>query len=186
MRLVFWGLLFLLLLLASITGVGASFGDFLPALLFYIAVVGLVVIWLVSLVRAVQFGRRGAYGKPAVTLRGELVRSYSEKAIADWFIRNGVRYVYEYPAFDRKGSLISRPDFYLPDYHVYVEYWGLVGRGKEYDRTMRWKEAQYRTNGVRVVSLYPDELANLERALGSRLCGIHPPMRGALIRPPMD
>ena len=142
-----WGLLLLLALAAS------------PLL-------GLVLIVLFVVVFLHPF-RRKEYGRPSVTLRGELVRSRAEKTIADWFYRNGVRYLYEYPAFDRWGSVISRPDFYLPDYGVYVEYWGLVGTGKEYDRKMRWKEAQYRVNGVRVVSLYPGELTNLDGALES-------------------
>ena len=104
-----------------------------------------------------------------MTLRGEVVRSYSEKVIADWLCRNGIRYVYEYPAFDRKGSVISRPDFYLPDYGVYVEYWGLAGTEREYDRMIRWKVSQYRRNMVRVISLYPDELGNLDGVFGFRL-----------------
>ena len=169
MRLVFGGLLFLLLLLASITGVGASFGDFLLALLFYVGIVGLVVVGLVSLVHAVRFGGRGAYGQPAVTLRGELVRSRSEKAIADWFYRNGVRYVYEYPAFDSRGRRVGVPDFYLPDFDVYVEYWGLAGADRGYDKRMARKTERYFRNGVRVVSLYPGDLHDLGSALGSRL-----------------
>ena len=126
----YWGLLFLLALAVSL-----------------LAALVLVVIAVVLL-----FPRSGReYGRPSVTLRGEVVRSYSEKVIADWFSRNGIKYLYECPSFDRKGSVISRPDFYLPDYCVYVEYWGLVGTGKEYAKTMRWKAAQYRMNGVRVV-----------------------------------
>ena len=144
-----WGLLLLLALAAS------------PLL-------GLVLLALFFVIFLHPFRRR-EYGRPSVTMRGELVRSYSEKVIADWFYRNGVRYEYEHPAFDRRGSAISRPDFYLADYDVYVEYWGLIGKRKEYDRTMRWKEAQYRMNGVRVISLYPNELAYLDRVLGSRL-----------------
>ena len=112
-----------------------------------------------------------------------MVRSRSEKVIADWFYMNGVRYVYEHPAFDRRGSVISRPDFYLPDYALYVEYWGLAGTGKEYDRTTRWKTERYRRNGVRIVPLYPGELANLDQSLGSRLGraahGIRSPIPGA-------
>jgi hypothetical protein len=143
-----WGLLLLLALAAS------------PLL---------VLILLAIIVVFLHPFRRREYGHPSVTLKGELVRSRSERAIADWFCRNGVRYVYERPAFDRRGSVISRPDFYLPDYGVYVEYWGLAGTGKEYDRTMRWKKAQYRVNEVRVVSLYPGELADLDGTLGARL-----------------
>jgi hypothetical protein len=156
-----WGLLLLLALAAS------------PLVALALTVVAVVLIFPRS---------RREYGRPSVTLRGEVVRSRSEKAIADWLCGNGVRYVYEYPAFDRRGSVISRPDFYLPDYDTYVEYWGLAGTGRKYDRTMRWKEAQYRMNGVRVVSLYPDELASLDEALRSRLGrttrGIRPPICG--------
>jgi len=112
---------------------------------------------------------RREYGRPSVTLLGEVVRSYSEKVIADWFYRNGIRYAYGRPAFDRRGSVISRPDFYLPDYDMYIEYWGLAGTGRGYERTMRWKAEQYRANAVRVVLLYPDELTNLDGALESRL-----------------
>ena len=133
----------------------------------------LALVLLAIIVVFIHRFRRRKYGHPSVTLGGELVRSRSEKTIADWLRRNGVRYVYEYPAFDRKGLVISRPDFYLPDYCVYVEYWGLVGTGKEYAKTMRWKAAQYRMNGVRVVSLYPDEFANLDGALRARLGAIH-------------
>jgi hypothetical protein len=156
----------------------------LPLLLALAASPLLVVVLLAIIVVFPHPFHRKVCSYPSVTLRGELVRSRSEKVIADWFCRNGVRYVYEYPAFDRRGSVISRPDFYLPDCGAYVEYWGLVGTGKEYDRTMRWKAAQYRMNGVRVVSLYPDNLSNLDRTLWSRLGrttrNIQPPMRGAL------
>ena len=139
-------------------------------LLLALAASPLLALVLVAVAVVLLFPRpRREYGRPSVTLRGEVVRSHSEKFIADWFYRNGVRYAYEHPAFDRRGSVISRPDFYLPDYDLYVEYWGLVGNAKEYDMTMRWKETQYRMNGVRVVSLYPDQLADLDVVLGARL-----------------
>ena len=109
-----------------------------------------------------------------MTLRGEVVRSYSEKVIADWFSRNGIRYVYEYRAFDRQGSVISRPDFYLPDYNAYVEYWGLADlpagfASSRYKGIMRWKMEQYRRGGTKVISLYPRELGALDTLLPSRL-----------------
>jgi hypothetical protein len=119
--------------------------------------------------------RREAYGHPSVTLKGEVVRSESEMVIADYFSRSGIRYVYEQPAMGRWGlRRISRPDFYLPDYGVYVEFWGLVNlpdnyARSRYERRMRWKMAQYRRNGIGFVSLYPGELANLEAAFKSKL-----------------
>ena len=144
-----WGLLLLLALVAS------------PLL-------ALVLLALISVVAFRPFRRR-EYGHPSMTLRGEVVRSYSEKVIADWFSRNGIRYVYEYPAFDRKGSVISRPDFYLPDYGVYVEYWGLVGADRRYEKRRARKMELYWGNGVRVLSLYAGDLNDLGSALGFRL-----------------
>jgi hypothetical protein len=68
------------------------------------------------------------YGALVTTQLGETVRSNSERTIADYFLQNNVRYVYEQDAIDgRNHRRISRPDFYLPDYGVYVEYWGLLG-----------------------------------------------------------
>ena len=139
-------------------------------LLLALAASPLLALVLVAVAVVLLFPRpRREYGRPSVTLRGEVVRSHSEKFIADWFYRNGVRYAYEHPAFDRRGSVISRPDFYLPDYGVHVEYWGLAGTERKYDKTMMWKASQYRRNGVRVVSLYPDELTDLDAAFRSKL-----------------
>jgi len=139
-------------------------------LLLALAASPLLALVLVVVALVLLFPRpRREFGRPSVTLRGEAVRSYSEKLIADWFFRNEVRYVYEHPAFDRRGSVISHPDFYLPDYGLYVEYWGLAGTERSYDRTMSWKATQYRKNGVGVVSLYPSDLANLNAVLGSKL-----------------
>jgi hypothetical protein len=179
LRLLFWVLLFILLLFGSVAGVGSSFPNFalvgVFAFLFLFSLIGLVVTGLVYLVRAIQFGRREAYGQPSVTQRGEVVRSNSERIIADYFSRSGIRYVYEQPAMGRWGfRRISRPDFYLPDYGVYVEFWGLVNlpdnlARSRYERSMKWKMAQYRRNGVKFVSLYPSELNNLDATFRPKL-----------------
>src|SRR5262249_23944030 len=70
----------------------------------------------------------------------------------DWFI------------FQHK---ISRPDFFLPQYNLVIEYWGLVDSPNsrtrnEYVRTMRWKMAQYHRNNIRFVSIYPSNMQNLD------------------------
>ncbi|MDG7011925.1 MAG: zinc ribbon domain-containing protein [Nitrososphaerota archaeon] len=179
MRLLFWGLLFLLLLFGSAAGVASSFPDFalaaVFALLFLVSLVGLLVTGLVYLLRSVRFGARETYGQPALTLRGEVVRSNSERVIADYFSRRGIRYAYEHPAMSRWGyRRISRPDFYLPDYGVYVEFWGLVNvpddsARSKYERSMKWKMAQYHRNGIRFVSLYPSDLNNLDAAFRAKL-----------------
>jgi DNA helicase-4 len=66
------------------------------------------------------------------------VKSIGERRIADYFERNNIRYVYEKEARTNAlffSSKISNPDFYLPDYDVYVEYWGLVNADDNHTRT---------------------------------------------------
>jgi len=64
-------------------------------------------------------------------------------------------------------STISRPDFYLPRYNLYVEFWGLVdvhdrGTRDNYVRTMRWKMAQDHANNIQFVSIYSSNLNSLD------------------------
>ena len=70
--------------------------------------------------------------------------------------------------FDPRGRRVGVPDFYLPDFGVYAEYWGLVGADRGYEKRMALKTERYLRNGVRVVSLYPGDLRDLGYALGSR------------------
>jgi hypothetical protein len=120
------------------------------------------------------------YGTPSTTLHGEQVKSRGEKQIAD-YANNGIRYVYEWKA--QTNAIIfkrtfAHPDFYLPDYNVYVEYWGLLGASNEYERVMKWKMAQYHRNNIRFISLYHDNLRNLDwifRAKFRRVVGVELP-----------
>ena len=113
------------------------------------------------------------YGVESVTQKGEEVRSFAEKRIADYFTRNNINYVYE------KGTIVSgrrgwklrfhvrSPDFYLPDYDVYVEYWGLVDAPdketrERYIQNMKKKMAIYYENGIKFISIYPRNLDNLD------------------------
>jgi len=105
------------------------------------------------------------YGTPSRTLRGELVKSRAEQRIADYLTRQGVHYIYEYEA--KTNALVfkktfAKPDFYLPDYKVYVEYWGLVNASKDYRKYMMRKMALYHENKIRFISLYPSSLGNLD------------------------
>ena len=111
------------------------------------------------------------YGVKCVTGNGEEVRSISEQKIADYFSENKIRYVYEKEVRARSGRFsnyrIGRPDFYLPDYDVYVEYWGLVDAEdnytrKQYVRSMKRKMARYYENNIKFISIYPRNMDNLD------------------------
>ncbi len=114
--------------------------------------------------------RRNQYGVKTKTLRGETVKSQGEKQIADYFLENRIKYTYEDQAKTEVSAFrseISHPDFYLPDYQVYVEFWGLIDVGESKDReryrkNMDWKKEQYANNGIKLISLYPWNLNDLD------------------------
>lgn len=117
---------------------------------------------VILLVFSLYGPKRKQYGVPTRTVKGETVKSHSESRIADYFTRNGIRYEYEH-----RINGIGHPDFYLPDYDVVVEFWGLVDADDEnlrrrYVRTMRWKMAQYHSRKIKFVSIYPRNLSNLD------------------------
>jgi len=80
-----------------------------------------------------QFKSLGAYNKyirdnELRTLQGELVKSYEECEIANFLFQQGIAYQYEAnyhvntsgPDFRR-----YQPDFYLPDYGIYIEHFAV-------------------------------------------------------------
>jgi hypothetical protein len=99
-------------------------------------------------------------GRSLHTRRGDLVRSPAEVRIADHLFARGIRYEYE--------PMIQgyRPDFYLPDHGVVIEYWGMDARGSPHRRK---KTAAYLRNGYSLVSLEPGKEVGLERDLDRQL-----------------
>lgn len=69
---------------------------------------------------------------PPVTLKKETVKSYGELDIANFLTQNGVTYVYEqeYPIDTRTSEFGQyHPDFYLPNFDLYIEYFGINRQG---------------------------------------------------------
>ena len=67
------------------------------------------------------------------TLKKEHVKSFEEMAIANWYFINGINYVYEAPYSVDVSTPDKRqymPDFYLPDYKIYHEHYGVNKEGK--------------------------------------------------------
>src|SRR5690606_1417369 len=57
------------------------------------------------------------------TIQGEKVKSVEELTIANFLYLNGIEYEYEKPY--PFGDTIYRPDFYLKDYDIYLEHFGI-------------------------------------------------------------
>jgi hypothetical protein len=97
---------------------------------------------------------------------GTVVQSAGERRIAEWLTAHGL--VYRYDAKYRIiGEFQIRPDFYLPELDVYIEYWGL--NTPQYKMSMYKKQTLYQQEGKRLISVYPKDLPALDRLLRSKL-----------------
>lgn len=105
------------------------------------------------------------------TLRGERVKSFEELLIADWLILNGVDYEYEHPFEHKTAGTKKRqykPDFYLVDYCIYLEHFGVDSDGdtapgidrERYHEGIEWKRELHQENDTVLVETYSWERMN--------------------------
>ena len=109
------------------------------------------------------------YGINCLTRNGELVRSIPEKRIADYFAKNNIKYTCEKEnifSFSFRELNIFHPDFYLPDYDLYIEFCRLVDAydywtKENFVRNVKRKMTIYYDN-IKFISIYPRNLDNLD------------------------
>lgn len=77
------------------------------------------------------------------TFSGERVKSVEELIIANFLFLNGVNYEYEKPY--PHGDHMYRPDFYLTDYNIWLEHFGIDKHGRA-KWLSEFQEKQYITN----------------------------------------
>lgn len=105
--------------------------------------------------------------KSKKTLRGEQVKSIEEVMIANYLFLNGIDYEYEqkYPYDDEHNyRKVYRPDFYLPQYDIYIEHFGINKDfkapwlseilEKEYIEGIRWKRELHKKNNTTLIETY--------------------------------
>lgn len=126
---------------------------------------------------------------PPVTIQNEPVKSYGEMDIANFLFRNNIKYIYEAEyKFDTRTSEYGQyhPDFYLPDYDIYIEHFGINKNGEvpdwfsgkngksaseTYRESMEWKRNIHNENGTTLIECFSYEkfdgilLSNLEKHL---------------------
>ncbi|MBE0515498.1 UvrD-helicase domain-containing protein, partial [Sulfurimonas sp.] len=103
-----------------------------------------------------------------ITLQEETVKSYQELLIANFFTLNGIRYLYEEP-YEIKTYTTDRrqykPDFYLPDYGIYIEHFGIDRKGntasyidrEKYLDGMEWKRELHNKNQTTLIETFSYE-----------------------------
>ncbi|HEU4341013.1 MAG TPA: HEAT repeat domain-containing protein [Candidatus Binatia bacterium] len=95
---------------------------------------------------------------------GTWVQSDGERRICEILDAEQIRYRYD-ERFRILDGYAIRPDFYLPEFDVYIEYWGMDTA--DYKIGMLKKQQLYQQQGKRLISLYPDDKSQMrERLLG--------------------
>ena len=99
------------------------------------------------------------------SLKGERLKSIEECEIANFLYLNGVDYVYEkkyeYDLSNEKKRQY-KPDFYLPEYSLYIEHFALDENGqaplwfkdKNYAAEAEWKKTIHSQYGTLLISTY--------------------------------
>ncbi len=97
--------------------------------------------------------------------------SEEEKQIGEYFEKRKIRF-YVHPVvkipskfwiFDNPFKKIKlHPDFFLPEYDIYVEYWGLIKNEEYKEKSFKRKSKAYKENDINFISLYPKNLEKLD------------------------
>lgn len=103
---------------------------------------------------------------------GTLVQSDGEKRIATWLATPGIAYRYDTRLRIIEGFQI-RPDFYLPEYDIFIEYWGLDT--PRYKAGMHLKQDLYQQTGKKLISIYPHDKEHIDSILSKKLLHISGP-----------
>jgi hypothetical protein len=121
-----------------------------------------------------NFDTKVELNKTIIAKAGVLVQSDGERLIADWFSMYGIAYRYDERFRILSGHAI-RPDFYLPELDVYVEYWGMDTT--DYKIGMLKKQQLYQQEGKRLISIHPADKPRLDEVLRTKLSffGYHIP-----------
>lgn len=113
-----------------------------------------------------NFDTKVELNKTITAKAGTLVQSDGERRIADWLAAHNIAYRYDERFRILSGHAV-RPDFYLPEFDVYIEYWGMDTA--DYKIGMLKKQQLYQQEGKRLISIHPADKPRLDRVLRSKL-----------------
>ncbi len=98
---------------------------------------------------------------------GIVVQSDGERIIAEALAALGIVFRYDNRFRIIKGYAI-RPDFYLPEFDLYIEYWGMEDN-LDYQIGMLEKKKLYQQAGKKLISLYASDKPRLREVLREKL-----------------
>lgn len=111
---------------------------------------------------------RAKYPSKYLCLDGHYARSLSEVIVDNCLYINGVNH-------DSEGEILKKNtgerrfkfDWYLPDSKIFIEFFGYSG--KKYYKNRKDKEKFYKRHRLAMISLEPDDLADIEKSLKNKL-----------------
>ena len=113
-----------------------------------------------------NFDTKVELNKTIRTNDGTFVQSDGERRIAEWLANNNIAYRYD-ERFRIIEGMAVRPDFYLPEFDVYIEYWGMDTA--DYKIGMLKKQKLYQQEGKKLISLYPYDKNKINAVLKEKL-----------------
>lgn len=99
------------------------------------------------------------------TLKGEAVKGFGECDIANFLFKNGIEYKYE-AVYNTAIRMQARgaycPDFYLPEYGIYIEHFGTDRNGDtapyidrdQYHADMEWKREVHKQGATKLIETF--------------------------------
>ena len=97
---------------------------------------------------------------------GTWVQSDGERLICEILDSQNIKYRYD-ERFRILDGYAIRPDFYLPEFDVYIEYWGMDTA--DYKIGMLKKQKLYQQQGKKLISLYPTDKPRMREILLDKL-----------------
>ena len=124
--------------------------------------------------RGLKLPRKKLFEPVIKTVSGVRVRSSYEKKCADFLFRNNIRFHYE--PLMLLGGRQFRPDFYIPDFNLFIEVCGYNHQPYYRDRR-NYKEQVYKKQGLRAVFINYNGIGRLEEKIEKELeaIGLEPP-----------
>jgi len=124
------------------------------------------------------------------TLQGERVRGYQELLISNWMYLNCVEYEYEPSYISKKRIEIGfdyKPDFYLVDFQIYLEHFGIDRNGgtradidsMKYNQEIQQKRELHKEFGTTLIETFHYNWVegNLENILHQHMLDNHVTLR---------
>lgn len=86
---------------------------------------------------------------------GHIAESISEKIVDEWLFKNEIKHerTKKYP-----GNKYFNCDFYLNDYNIWLEYFGMINNIEEYDKVIELKRQIAKDNNLKFIEIIPSDL----------------------------